>query len=131
MAGGTIQNQGIKLANLIQKNTPANTEAARPADVAPGQDPLTATNLLGALTRGYVTPYQPAIDAQGNADCQNGQNGYIRGPLVDQGRYGTGTLADGTPTGGNFTVGTSDFPILSGGTYKARELEIDNLEDVP
>ena len=28
------------------------------------------------------TPYQPAIDAQGNADCQNGQVGFVRGPLA-------------------------------------------------
>lgn len=128
--GGTIQNQGIKLANLIQKNTIGNTESSRPWDVAPGQDPLTATNTLGALGRLYSTPYQPAIDAQGNADCQSGQNGYVRGPL-GEGRYGPGTLPDGTPTGANFAVTQSDFPILSGPTFRSKELGIDNVEDIP
>ena len=52
------------------------------------------------------------------------------GPLAPGARYGPGTLPDGTPTGGNGAVVISDFPILSGGTFKSRELGIDNLEDV-
>ena len=40
-------------------------------------------------------------------------------------------LADGTPAGGNAIISRSDFPGLAGGTYKARELGIENLEDVP
>ena len=42
-----------------------------------------------------------------------------------------GVLADGTPAGGNAIISRSDFPGLAGGTYKARELGIENLEDVP
>jgi hypothetical protein len=100
--------------------------------VPPGKDPRGAKDALGnALGRLYSAPYQPAIDAQGNADCQNGQNGWIKGPLAPGTRYGPGTLADGTPTGGNFPVLEPNFPILSGGTYKARELGIGNLRDVP
>jgi hypothetical protein len=82
------------------------------------------------LGRVYATPYQPAIDAQGNADCQNGQVGFVRGPLAPGARYGPGALPDGTPTGGNAPVLINNFPILSGGTFKSRELGINNLQDV-
>ena len=130
--GGTVQNQGLKLANLIQPNTIANTESSRPWDVGPNEDPLRARNAVGALGRFYTQPYQPAIDAQGNADCQVGQNGYVKGPLSPNARYGRGFAPNGTtPSGGNWAVTQSDFPILSGGTYISRELGIDNLEDVP
>jgi hypothetical protein len=126
--GGTVQNQGVKLANLFQPNTIANTEASRNWDVPPGMDPVGAKALDMPLGRLYTPFYRPAIDAQGNADCETGQVGYVRGPLSDN-RYGPGTLPDGTPTGGNFPV-TTPFPVLVGGTYKSRELGIDNLRDV-
>ena len=128
--GGTVQNQGVKLVNPAQPNSLAITESSRPWDVPPGMDPVGAH--LGPLPLGrlYSIPYQPAIDAQGNADCQNGQVGYIKGPLSPNGRYGPGVLPDGTPTGGNFPVTQPNFPILSGGTYKSRELGLNNLRDV-
>ena len=128
---GTTQNQGIRTVNNEQPNTYGNIESSRPWDVPEGMNPLGATDPTGmALGRQYAVPYQPAIDAQGNADCQNGQTGFVRGPLAPGARYGPGTLSDGTPTGGNAPVVINDFPILSGGTFKARELGIDNLEDV-
>ena len=43
----------------------------------------------------------------------------------------TGTLPDGTAAGANSVVGKSNYPGLAGGTYKSRELGIDNLKDVP
>ena len=43
----------------------------------------------------------------------------------------TGTLPDGTAAGANSSVSKSNYPGLAGGTYKARELGIDNLKDVP
>ena len=128
--GGTVQNQGVKLVNPLQPNSIATTESSRPWDVPPGMDPVGAHSGPLSLGRLYSTPYQPAIDAQGNADCQNGQNGYIKGPLSPNHRYKPGVLPDGTPTGGNFPVTQSNFPILSGGTYKARELGLNNLKDV-
>ena len=103
--GGTVQNQGVKLANLFQPNTIANTESSRNWDVPPGVDPVGAK--VGDCRSGRI--YRPfnrlggAIDAQGNADCGAGQDGFVRGPLSNA-RYGPGTLADGTPTGGNFPV---------------------------
>jgi hypothetical protein len=42
-------------------------------------DPLVST---------HAQPYAPAIDAQGNADCQGGQGGYPEGPLSTGNRYG-------------------------------------------
>ncbi len=129
---GTVQNQGPKLANPLQPNNYGTTEGSRPVDIPPGMDPHTARGSNGLpLHRHYDPRQRPAIDAQGNADCQTGQNGYVRGPWSTGNRYGAGTLSDGTPTGGNFAVTDSNFPILSGGTYKARELGIDNLADVP
>ena len=129
--GGTVQAQGVKTVNSQQPNTYGGIEASRPWDVPPGVDPVAAEDSLGnKLGRVYATPYQPAIDAQGNADCQNGQVGWVRGPLAPNARYGPGTLSDGTPTGGNKPVLINNFPILSGGTYKSRELGINNLQDV-
>ena len=130
MPGGTVQAQGVKTPNMEQPNTFASIEASRPWDTPPGVDPIGAEALGMPLGRVYATPYQPAIDAQGNADCQNGQDGWVRGPLAPGARYGPGELSDGTPTGGNAPVLINNFPILSGGTFKSRELGIDNLQDV-
>jgi virulence factor Mce-like protein len=131
--GGTALNQGVKLVNLLQPNTLGTTVSSRPWDVPPGKDPRGAKGALGLpLGRVYNAPNQPAIDAQGNADCQEGQRGWVKGPLAPGSRYGPG-FVPGTsiPTGGNFPVLLSNYPILLGGTYKARELGIDNLRDVP
>jgi virulence factor Mce-like protein len=126
--GGTVQNQGVKLANLLQPNTIANTESSRNWDVPPGVDPVGAKALGMPLGRLYSMSYRPAIDAQGNADCQTGQNGYVKGPIGDN-RYGPGLAPDGAPSGGNASV-VAPFPILVGGTYKSRELGLNNLQDV-
>ncbi len=81
--------------------------------------------------RAMGPPYQPAIDAQGNADCQNGQVGFPNFRLIepfmrrdhqgsdpnDPNDIVTGTLTDGSPAGANSTVGLSDYPGLAGGTY--------------
>jgi virulence factor Mce-like protein len=129
---GTVQNQGVKFVNLEQKNGLANTHAARPADVRPDQDPRGARDGAGnPLQRTYAPGAHPAIDAQGNADCQVGQTGYVRGPLASGFRYGPGVLSDGTPTGGNWPVIDDDLPGLRGATYVTRRLGIRNLKDVP
>jgi virulence factor Mce-like protein len=141
--GGTVQVQNLKLPNLEQPNTFANSENGRPWDIPQDPNepfpwgntgsPYGATFLGEPAGRLYSTPYQVAIDAQGNADCQNGQLGWVRGPLHSTNpRYKPGEVApDGAPGGGNFTVTSSNFPGLHGGTYKSRELGIDNLQDVP
>ena len=77
--------------------------------------------------------YSPAIDAQGNADCQRGQEGYPNGPFTTGGRYGKGQLEGGdrAPNGGNASITDPNYPILSGGTDVSRRLGIKNLRDVP
>ncbi len=134
-AGGTNEQQFLKILNYAQPNSIALTTNSRPADVPPDQKPQGAT--VGGLpaVRLFGPPYQPAIDAQGNADCQNGQAGYPNGRLIEpfaRSRPDSyGLLRDGTPAGGNAIISRSDFPGLAGGTYKSRELGIENLEDVP
>ena len=56
---------------------------SRPADVPSNVNPQDARrtphgNHFQAI---HAQPYAPAIDAQGNADCQTGQSGYLTGPF--------------------------------------------------
>jgi virulence factor Mce-like protein len=140
--GGTIQNQGVKTVNFEQPNTIGSTSNSRGWDVpADGQPdppgwstpdgPYGATYLGEPAGRVFVTPFQPAIDAQGNADCQNGQDGLPRrltDPWVRD--FGRRNLPDGTPPGSAMPVAINNYPGLSGGTYVSRELGIANLQDV-
>ncbi len=127
--GGTVLNQNLKEVNSSQPNNYASNEGSRIWDILEDQDPQGATDALGRpLFRFYSPPYQPAIDAQGNADCQNGQNGYPNGPLGPV-RYRRGDIQDrsnaqGIPfpgefgTGANGAITENNLPGLSGGTYK-------------
>jgi virulence factor Mce-like protein len=140
--GGTVLSQGIKLVNTDQPNNYGTTEGSRPVDVPQKMNPIGATDDQDKpLHRFYGTgPYPPAIDSQGNADCHAANVGWVKGPLNARGRYPAGsyqvpgqlpgTVVD-VPTGGNWEVTDSDFPIVSGGTYVSDALKIDNLEDVP
>ena len=142
--GGNAQQQLVRTVNLAQPNTLGQTFSSRPWDLQPGQSAHGATFDGQPAGRPMAPPYQPAIDAAGNADCQNGQTGFPEFRLIEDfvrknGAEGTGDpndivtgrLPDGTAAGGNSVVGKSNYPGLAGGTYKARELGIDNLEDVP
>jgi hypothetical protein len=80
-------------------------------------------------------PYFPAIDAQGNADCQNGQAGYIDGPL-GKGRYPAHGPVPNDPNysnfnqkfaGGSHTIYQDNTPGLAGTTFTG----VKNLKDVP
>ena len=130
---GTAQNQGAKLMNNEQPNSYTTLESSRDVDVPEGMPARGAKDAEGRqLHRFLVSPYTPAIDAQGNADCQRGQEGWPSGHFGDAGaRYQPGTLPNGNPTGANAAIVGNDYPILSGGTFKSRELKIDNLKDVP
>jgi virulence factor Mce-like protein len=129
--GGTVLNQNAKLVNLAQPNNLGTVESSRPWDVPPGMNPIGATQAGEPLGRLYAAPYAPAIAPNGDADCEVGQRGYIKGPLSTGNRYGLGVLPDGTPTGGNFPVTDDNLPVVVGGTYKTRQLGIRNLRDVP
>lgn len=131
--GGTVQQQAAKFVNLAQPNTIATTFSSRPWDLPPGEGAQGAEFAGQPAGRAMGTPYQPAIDEEGKADCQNGQVGYPDGSLTEPyvSTSGHGLLADGTPAGGNAAVAISDYPGRAGGTYKSRQLGIDGLEDVP
>jgi virulence factor Mce-like protein len=137
---GTVQTGGVKTVNNEQPNSYGASESSRNVDVMPGQKARGAASdgrhgPPGEALHRLIAPlYNPAIDAQGNADCQRGQEGYPNGPFVTDGRYGAGALGPDVhpiPAGGNAPVVNADYPILSGGTFKSRELGIDNLADVP
>jgi hypothetical protein len=125
--GGTVQRTNLKSDNRTQDNRLSASEAEVPVDVPAGQDPHEAKAPNGdPLQALHGGAYGPAIDAQGNADCVVGQRGYLEGPMAPGRRYGPNQ--DG---GQHLVWGPFDLPGLTGGTYKARELGIDNLEDVP
>ncbi|HEX6582308.1 MAG TPA: MlaD family protein [Thermoleophilaceae bacterium] len=140
--GGTVLNQNLKEVNTNQQNNYGTSASSRPWDILEGQKPQGAKDRQGnPIFRLYAPAYHPAIDAQGNADCQIGQTGYPNGPL-GPGRYKKGDIQDaseahGLPIPGEFGSGTNgaitdnNLPGLSGGTYRSRELGIDNLRDVP
>ena len=129
VTGGTAELVLTKQAqNPAQPNQFGTTESSRPADVPASQDPQTARNAFGHLHVLHGQPYSPAVDAQGNADCQAGQFGYLD-KLTGEGPYPPSEdLAQG---GGNHTVVVSNTPGLAGPTFKARELGIENVRDVP
>jgi hypothetical protein len=142
--GGTSLNQNMKVPNSHQQNNYGSSTGSRPWDILAGQKPQGAKDKLGnPLFRLYAPPYQPAIDAQGNADCQLGQDGYPNGAL-NNGRYNRGDIHDGSDEhglpipdsfgkGGNGAIVPDDnnLPGLSGGTYVTRKLGIHSLKDVP
>jgi hypothetical protein len=136
---GTVQNQGAKHVNGDQPNNYGTILSSRNVDIPPGMKARGAKAPLDGsmgppgepIHRLQAPLYNPAIDAQGNADCQRGQEGYPNGPFTTGGRYGPGLLSDKTPAGGNAPVTDPDYPILSGGTFESIENGIDNLADVP
>jgi virulence factor Mce-like protein len=128
---GTVQNQGLKFVNSAQPNNYGTLNSSRNVDIKEGQKARGAADATGNLHRLQAPLYPPAIDAQGNADCQRGQEGYPNGALATGARYGKGSLPNGDPSGGNAPNTDNNYPILSGGTFKTRALGIKNLKDVP
>ena len=132
--GGTIQRVLIRLDPGLesgQYNRFGAHGSNRPADIPANQDPHHEEEFYAY--HGQV--YQPALDRQGNADCQNGQNGYPVGPYNGPGaKYGPEIFDnsqlpgvghppnDDRPTaealgGGSSTVTRSDNPGNSGPTF--------------
>jgi phospholipid/cholesterol/gamma-HCH transport system substrate-binding protein len=125
---GTAERILLKQANNQgQLNHLGTTQSSRPADVPANEDPQTATNAFGKLEVLHGQPYSPAIDAQGNADCQAGQFGYLNSLATS--RYPPSN--DPTKGGGSHVVVDPNTPGLAGPTYKGRQLGIYNLRDVP
>ncbi len=123
--GGTAERILPKLASLEQPNSLAATESSRPVDVPANEDPQ-----AGSMQALHSQFPQPAIDSKGRADCQAGQNGYpFR--LITGGRYPPSNAGPNFRGGGSHVVVDGNTPGLAGGTFKSRQLGIDNLKDVP
>jgi virulence factor Mce-like protein len=143
---GTAQNALVKTGtpHEDQQNNLFGSASQRPADIPSNWNPQKAMDQTGNhLQIGHLTPYAPAVDAQGNADCQNGQYGYVNGPLNGPDvPYKPSTLPtnaswaqfnawENSLAGGSHTQTNSDTPGLAGPTYVARRLGINNVKDVP
>jgi len=141
VANGTSQNILVRTGSNDQKHGFNNSTAERPADVPANKDPQTYLDPQGDHYQVlHGDPYSPAVDAQGNADCQVGQYGYLNGPFngpdafykpvpINQGE----SFQDweNRAGGGSHTTTKNDNPGLAGPTYVARRLGINNLKDVP
>jgi virulence factor Mce-like protein len=135
VSNGTAERVMLKTDNSMQDNRYSTVFSDRPVDVPKGVDPTTATTPNGAAEAFHGGPYFPAIDAQGNADCQNGQAGYIDGPL-GKGRYPAHGPVPSDPNyskfnqqfaGGSHTIYQDNTPGLAGTTFTG----VKNLKDVP
>jgi virulence factor Mce-like protein len=126
VSGGTTERILAKLADTRQENSLGSTESTRPVDVPTDQDPQASPPKQSLHTQ-YGNP---AIDDSGNADCGAGQTGYPDRYVTDP-RWPPDDSRNGFVGGGSHVVLDGDLPGLAGGTFKARELGIDHLEDVP
>jgi virulence factor Mce-like protein len=151
--GGTVER--VLVRNDIPLQQPGKLgDSANwvPADLPANVSSKTTKDKLGNYFEAFHgQPYGPAIDANGNADCQWGQNGYINGPWPspkgpDAGRY---PPADASPSdfdpnnpnpltymkgdffthkaGGSHVVAGPNTPGLAGTTFTG----VPNLRDVP
>ena len=121
--GGTAQRILTKLLIGAQKNNLGTTESSRPVDTR-------AIRTRGVVQALHKQPNSPAVDANGRADCQAGQTGYLS-RLVTDGRWPVETDEESFLGGGTHVVLDPDTPGRRGGTYKARQLGIDSVGDVP
>jgi virulence factor Mce-like protein len=123
---GTAQRSGLKSDNRTQDNRISTSDSEVPADIPDNQDPQLAKDQIGdPLSTLHRQNYAPAIDAQGNADCQTGQTGYLDGPLAQDFRYPP--TNDPNRLGGSHVVVDPNTPGLAGPTRKG----VKNLKDLP
>jgi virulence factor Mce-like protein len=141
-AFGTVEQVILKEApNRTQDDLWSSSDNDRPMDIPADIDPDEATDQFGdPLASLHGQPYSVAVDAQGNADCQVGQWGYLDGPLIPTyGRYPS-DLSAGNPNGdGTFMGGGShivvdrDIPGNRGPTWvnlETKELGPKSIKDV-
>ena len=129
---GTVQRTLFQEpGNETQDNRVSGATADRPADVPTDVDPQrdeTRDGMTYEVAHGQ--PYGPAVDAQGNADCQTGQWGYLNGPLTTNGRYPPAPSSadfEDQRSGGSHVALSRDTPGLAGPTFTGRK----SLKDVP
>jgi len=144
--GGTIER--VLVRNDIgnqQPGTLGSSDNWRPADLPSNVNPKTTKLINGNYAEvQHGQPYAPAIDANGDADCETGQNGYLTGPLPasgtpQSGRYPPANAGSGfnpnnasdpfylNQAGGSHNVVAPNTPGLAGKTYTG----VPNLRDVP
>jgi len=104
-ATGTVQRVQVKLAPLLQNNSMMLLGKPYPANGGP-IDPLQKA-LFGDAAALHDQPYSAAVDANGNADCESGQRGYLD------------RLATGYPQNLNIVLDPRT-PGAQGPTYKGR-----------
>jgi phospholipid/cholesterol/gamma-HCH transport system substrate-binding protein len=140
VTGGTSEVVLVRTGTDEQDHSFNQDESERAADVPANRDPQKFVDPAG---NHYQTlhgqAYSPAVDAQGNADCQAGQYGYIDGPWngADT-KYKPANIAEGqsfedwenTSGGGSHTASRQDLPGLAGPTFVGQRLGIDNVKDV-
>ena len=122
VSNGTAERVLLKSDNMVQDNRMSNFGNDRPVDLPKGVDPTTAKGPNGALEVFRDATYFAAIDAQGNADCEIGQTGYLDGPI------GTGRYPPHGPVPGddpNFTQFNRNF---AGGTHTLLQARIPGLQ---
>jgi virulence factor Mce-like protein len=147
--GGTTERVLVRDDNtLMEPGKLGDSANWRPADLPSNWSSKSTTDSFGNYFEAmHGQPYGPAIDANGNADCQWGQTGYVSGPLPspkgpDAGRYppaSDNSFDPKNPTsymggdfynnkaGGNHVVVAPNTPGLAGPTYTG----VPNLRDVP
>ncbi|HYZ27613.1 MAG TPA: hypothetical protein VE570_01045, partial [Thermoleophilaceae bacterium] len=144
VTGGTSEVVLMKTGSNFQEHAFNQNESERPADVPSNVDPQTYVDPAGDHYQVFHNAaVSPAVDAQGNADCQTGQTGYVDGPVVQGGsKYAPASLADpanplsfktweSTSGGGSHVTPDSDLPGLAGPSFVGKRLGIDRLSDVP
>ena len=119
--GGTVERILLKQASRSQPNALTSRNNSRPVDTA--TPAVEGPNAPAALHTQYGGQ---AIDANGDADCGAGQTGYPTGRLSANNRYGPNELG-----GMNVVTDPGNPGPRRGGTFKSRELGIDNVRDVP
>ena len=136
VAAGTGERVLLKSDNMVQDNRYNSVGNDRPPDVPTDQDPRTRTVNGQPLEIFHGGPYYPAIDAQGNADCQNGQFGYMVGPFGTSRYKPHKSLPGDDPAntqwsrmfaGGSHGSSADNSPGLAGTTFTG----VANLRDVP
>jgi virulence factor Mce-like protein len=133
---GTAERVLVKEDNHTQPNRWSDFPAFRAADVPSDVDPSDAylpnrpKDAEFVRQAAHTQPFAPAIDAQGNADCQIGNSGYVDGPLPARGRYPAAPDSsdfDTNKSGGSHVVAEADTPGLAGPTFNG----VPSLKDVP
>ena len=124
--GGTTQRTNLKSDNRTQDNRLSDTTGDRPVDTPAGRTRSPA-GALGRPVAGAAPARLPAGDRRAGQRRLPGRPGRLR----RAGRRTTGNRYGRNEDGGRNVVLDGDLPGLAGGTFKSRELGIDNLKDVP